>query len=100
MIADALVRYQQLKEPHVITKFTTGTDEHGSKIQQAAAAHNIPVNQYCDQISESYKNVFQQAQVNYSDFIRTSEQRHKTAVAHFWASFEKFLNHKKTLQIF
>lgn len=62
----------------------TGTDEHGTKVQQAAAAHNIPVAQYCQDISARYRNVFQQANIQNDDFIRTTEDRHKKAVEQFW----------------
>ncbi|XP_067616295.1 methionine--tRNA ligase, mitochondrial-like isoform X3 [Eurosta solidaginis] len=60
-----------------------GTDEHGTKIQQAAA-QTVPVAQYCEYISAQYRHVFAEASIANTDFIRTTEERHKTAVAHFW----------------
>lgn len=84
VIADAIVRYQRLKNPNVDCHFCTGTDEHGTKIQQAAASHNIPVDKYCNDISQSYKRVFHEAGIEHTDFIRTTEERHKKAVGHFW----------------
>ncbi|XP_067616342.1 methionine--tRNA ligase, mitochondrial-like [Eurosta solidaginis] len=60
-----------------------GTDEHGTKIQQAAA-QNVPVAQYCEYISALYRHVFAEARIANTYFIRTNEERHKTAVAHFW----------------
>lgn len=62
----------------------TGTDEHGTKVQQAASNHNIPVQQYCQDISTRYRSVFQQALIQNTDFVRTTEERHKKAVSHFW----------------
>lgn len=63
---------------------STGTDEHGTKVQQAAAAHNTQVEQYCQEISAKYRSVFQQASIHNTDFVRTTENRHKRAVAAFW----------------
>ncbi|KAH8326261.1 hypothetical protein KR067_004547 [Drosophila pandora] len=84
VIADAHCRYQRLKYPERKVRLCTGTDEHGTKIQQAAALHKVPVATYCDQISERYLEVFQNANILQDDFIRTTEERHKRAVAHFW----------------
>jgi len=84
VIADAHCRYQRLRNPEQDVRLCTGTDEHGTKIQQAAALHGIPVAQYCDDISERYREVFRSASIQPEDFIRTTEERHKRAVAHFW----------------
>ncbi|KAH8375892.1 hypothetical protein KR200_006401 [Drosophila serrata] len=86
VIADAHCRYQRLRQPGSLrqVRLCTGTDEHGTKIQQAAEVHGIPVATYCDQISERYREVFRNANIQTDDFIRTTEQRHKRAVAHFW----------------
>ncbi|XP_017874290.1 PREDICTED: methionine--tRNA ligase, mitochondrial isoform X1 [Drosophila arizonae] len=84
VIADAHCRYQRLRYPDTEVRLCTGTDEHGTKIQQAAAAHEVPVGQYCDEISARYREVFKAARIEYDDFIRTTEQRHKLAVSDFW----------------
>lgn len=84
VIADAICRYNTIKNPNRPSKLTTGTDEHGTKIQQAAAIHKVPVKEYCDRISASYQEVFDLAHVKYSDYIRTTESRHVKAVQHFW----------------
>ncbi|KAL7730499.1 hypothetical protein ACLKA6_000502 [Drosophila palustris] len=84
VIADAHCRYQRLRYPEKTVRLCTGTDEHGTKIQQAAAGHKVKVAQYCDEISLRYRRVFQAAGIAHDDFIRTTEQRHKTAVSHFW----------------
>ncbi|EDW81670.1 uncharacterized protein Dwil_GK10894 [Drosophila willistoni] len=84
VIADAHCRYQRLRHPNADVLLCTGTDEHGTKIQQAAAGHKVPVGQYCDEISQRYRDVFQAAHIQNDDFIRTTEERHKQAVSHFW----------------
>ncbi|EDW97601.1 methionine--tRNA ligase, mitochondrial isoform X1 [Drosophila yakuba] len=84
VIADAHCRYQRLRYPEQHVRLCTGTDEHGTKIQQAASLHGIPVAKYCDDISQRYREVFRSAGIQPEDFIRTTEDRHKRAVASFW----------------
>lgn len=88
VIADTIKRFQKIKNPGVPTFLATGTDEHGIKIQQAANIHKTPVASYCDNISSRYKEVFQLANISNDTFIRTTEQRHKTAVNHFWKNLQ------------
>lgn len=85
LVTDAIFRFENLVNPqNKIRIFTTGTDEHGIKIQQAAQKADTNVASYCDNISERYRNLFQQFQIGHTDFIRTTEKRHKIAVQHFW----------------
>ncbi|EDX12973.1 GD20436 [Drosophila simulans] len=84
VIADAHCRYQRLRYPELDVRLCTGTDEHGTKIQQAASLHGVPVAKYCDDISQRYREVFRSASIQQDDFIRTTEDRHKRAVANFW----------------
>ncbi|XP_004534150.1 methionine--tRNA ligase, mitochondrial [Ceratitis capitata] len=84
VITDAICRYQRLRQPEQSLHLCTGTDEHGTKIQQAASAQAVPVAQYCDDISARYREVFAEAGIANTDFIRTTEGRHKQAVAQFW----------------
>jgi len=44
----------------------------------------VPVAKYCDDISQRYREVFRSASIQQDDFIRTTEDRHKRAVANFW----------------
>ncbi|XP_063707196.1 methionine--tRNA ligase, mitochondrial [Culicoides brevitarsis] len=84
VIADAISRFERLLHPDRELLFSTGTDEHGSKIQQAAARNNITTGQYCDLISSKYRKLFDEASVCPSRFIRTTDSDHKTAVQAFW----------------
>nr|XP_021329980.1 methionine--tRNA ligase, mitochondrial [Danio rerio]XP_021336827.1 methionine--tRNA ligase, mitochondrial [Danio rerio]XP_694935.3 methionine--tRNA ligase, mitochondrial [Danio rerio] len=80
--ADCLHRYKLLQRYN--SRFATGTDEHGLKIQQAAgSAGKDPLN-FCTEVSESFKHVFQRCGISYTDYIRTTEKRHRQAVEHFW----------------
>ncbi|XP_064638975.1 methionine--tRNA ligase, mitochondrial-like isoform X2 [Lineus longissimus] len=82
VLTDAISRWKQMKRMNV--KFATGTDEHGMKIQKAAAAMRRNPLDYCTDISNNFKEMFSTSNISYTDFIRTTEERHKAAVHHFW----------------
>ena len=82
LLADVQSRYQKLKNRQ--TFFVTGTDEHGLKIQQAAAKQNMKISDFCNQNSSEFKKTFENFSIESDDFIRTTEQRHVQAVQHFW----------------
>lgn len=67
----------------------TGTDEHGQKVAQSAEKQNINPQDFCDSVSAIFKNLANKCNVNYSDFIRTTEDRHKTFVQKIWQKLEK-----------
>ncbi|XP_045539814.1 methionine--tRNA ligase, mitochondrial isoform X2 [Papilio machaon] len=89
LVADAVQRFEKLTNPDCNIIFSTGTDEHGTKIQQAAAKANLSLSTYCDKISQEYRDLFRDFNINHTDFIRTTEDRHKKAVAHFWKELVK-----------
>lgn len=76
--ADALARYHRRRGHE--TYFLTGTDEHGQKIERAAQAEGKTPIQFVDEIVASIKDLWAALHISYDDFIRTSEDRHKTAV--------------------
>ncbi|XP_051514925.1 methionine--tRNA ligase, mitochondrial-like [Myxocyprinus asiaticus] len=80
--ADCLHRYKLLQGYH--SRFATGTDEHGLKIQQATGNAGKDPLSFCTEVSESFRNVFQRCGILYTDYIRTTEKRHRQAVEHFW----------------
>lgn len=86
LLTDAVFRFNNLKSSASGNQgvFTTGTDEHGIKIQQAAARNNTPVEKYCHEISQKYRDLFRKFDIGHTDYIRTTEQRHALAVGHFW----------------
>ncbi|KAL1935512.1 hypothetical protein VTP01DRAFT_4652 [Rhizomucor pusillus] len=87
VIADTLKRYYALKGFDAY--LCTGTDEHGLKIQQAAAKANKSPQEFCDLVSESFKKLSNVADVSYTTFMRTTEPRHKKAVAALWKALEE-----------
>lgn len=86
VIADAIHRWQRLLNPADETCFATGTDEHGSKIQQAAVKVNKSLPEYCREISGKYRDLSAKFDVGYSDFIRTTDAEHVAAVHEFWVA--------------
>lgn len=81
--ADCLHRYKVLQGFN--SRFATGTDEHGLKIQQAAEAAGKDPLSFCTDVSERFKHLFNSCNISYTDYIRTTEQRHRRAVEHFWS---------------
>ena len=79
--ADVLARWRRLQNEEVF--FLTGTDEHGTKIAQAAAAHNKAPQQYCDEIAAQYQEAWKQLNISNDGFIRTTSAEQYTAVQHF-----------------
>ncbi|KAM9513750.1 methionine--tRNA ligase, mitochondrial isoform 2-T2 [Salvelinus alpinus] len=80
--ADYLHRYKLLQGFN--SRFVTGTDEHGLKIQQAANAAGQDPLSFCTKVSERFKYLFKSCHISYTDYIRTTEERHRCAVEHFW----------------
>jgi methionyl-tRNA synthetase len=79
VMADAFARYHRLKGEKV--RFLTGTDEHGQKIEKAAATQGIRPIQLADRVVARYHDLWKLLNISHDDFIRTSEDRHKQAVA-------------------
>ncbi|XP_030223740.1 methionine--tRNA ligase, mitochondrial [Gadus morhua] len=80
--ADCLHRYKLLQG--FKSKFSTGTDEHGLKIQQAAESAGKDPLIFCTDVSERFKRLFVQCNISYTDYIRTSDPVHRRAVERFW----------------
>ena len=82
IIADFFARFKKIDEFQV--HFLTGTDEHGLKIQRSAEKKNIDPKQFCDQISETFRSLSKTLNLTNTDFIRTTEDRHKKTVQYMW----------------
>lgn len=79
--ADAIARWKQLNNFNV--HFSTGTDEHGQKIERKAEENNLTPKKFADKMSKSFIKLCKTYSISHNDFIRTTEPRHKTAVEHF-----------------
>ncbi|KHN76022.1 Methionine--tRNA ligase, mitochondrial [Toxocara canis] len=89
LIADAAYRWNVLKRADSsgappCSLFTTGTDEHGTKIQKAAQAAGVQPKLFCDDVSASFRKLLSAFNIKPTDFIRTSESRHKRVVEDVW----------------
>ena len=62
------------------TFFLTGTDEHGQKVERSAAAAGVSPQQFADEVSASFKALWDRMGITYDDYIRTTEPRHIQAV--------------------
>ena len=76
--ADAVARWNRLLGRDV--HFLTGTDEHGLKVQRAAEDNNCLPIEWADQTVVRFKDAWTQLEISNDDFIRTSEERHYSAV--------------------
>jgi methionyl-tRNA synthetase len=78
IIADATARWHRLAGDDVF--FLTGTDEHGDKIAQAAAAAGVTPQALTDEISAAYRETWRRLGITNDDYIRTTEPRHQKVV--------------------
>ncbi len=79
IVGDAVARWHRLLGHDV--HFLTGTDEHGLKIQQAADAAGVAPQKFADDIAPLFEQAWQRLNISYTDFIRTTEQRHRAGVS-------------------
>lgn len=87
VLTDAIARYKRLTGYDVI--FTTGTDEHGQKVQNKALENNVSPQEYVDEISLEVRRIDDLLNVSYDKFVRTTNPNHKSIVAKI---FQKLYN--------
>ncbi len=78
IVADVLARYKRLQGYDVM--FTTGTDEHGQKIELNASKDGKTPKKYVDEIVEKFKSLWKILDISYAKFIRTTDTQHEKAV--------------------
>lgn len=76
--ADVLARYYRLAGRDVL--FLTGLDEHGQKVQQAAAKAGVAPQAHCDRLAPQFQNLWKKLTISNDAFIRTTDAKHKTVV--------------------
>ncbi|HEY6838421.1 MAG TPA: methionine--tRNA ligase [Geobacteraceae bacterium] len=83
LAADVLGRYKKLMGYEVF--FLTGTDEHGQKVEKAAnAAGETPI-ELADRVMKRFQALWEKLDIDYADFIRTTQDRHKKGVSHLFS---------------
>ncbi len=78
IVADTVTRYQRLFGKN--SRMLTGTDEHGDKVAQAAAAAGVSPLDYATRISDVFRGTWPRLGIETDDFIRTTEPRHAKVV--------------------
>lgn len=92
--ADALARYKKMKEFDVF--FLTGTDEHGLKIEEKAKELHMTPQDLVNQNTQIFQHLKTDMDVDYSDFIRTTDDRHVKTAQEIWTKiYEKGDLYKK-----
>ena len=81
VVADALARWRRLAGEDVF--FLTGTDEHGQKIDRAAAEAGLSPQEMADRTASRFVRAWAALGISNDDFIRTTETRHHAAVQAF-----------------
>ena len=87
IIADFFSRFKKIDGYNVY--FLTGTDEHGLKIQRSAEKQNKDPKSFCDEISKTFEDLTKTLNLSNTDFIRTTENRHKISVQKLWNILEE-----------
>jgi len=76
--ADILSRFHRIRGDE--TFFLTGTDEHGSKVAEAAEKVGISPQEFCDRNSQLYKDTWKKLNISNDYFVRTTDKRHERSV--------------------
>jgi methionyl-tRNA synthetase len=91
--ADVLARYWRLRGRDVF--FLTGLDEHGQKVQQAAAKAGIDPQAHCDKLAPQFQDLWKRLNISNNTFIRTTDAPHKSVVQRYLQElFDKQLIYK------
>src|SRR5512133_727224 len=86
LACDALARYKRARGYEVC--FLTGTDEHGQKVEKAAQAKGETPLELADRVMIRFASLWEKLGISNTDFIRTSQERHKDGVRHFFETIQ------------
>jgi methionyl-tRNA synthetase len=82
LVADTLARFHRMRGDD--TRFLTGTDEHGQKVEQTATERGLTPQQLVDQVAPRFDETWKALGIEGYHFIRTTEDRHKRVVRALW----------------
>lgn len=88
-LADVCARYYKLRGDEV--RFQAGTDEHGGKIAQKAAEQGLTPQEFVDEKAATFKEFIGKLNVEYTDFVRTTDPEHERRVQEIWRRLEKHI---------
>ena len=86
LACDVLARYHRGRGADVY--FLTGTDEHGQKVEKAAQTRGETPLELADRVVTRFQSLWEKLDIDYTDFIRTSQERHKAAVQEIFRVIE------------
>jgi methionyl-tRNA synthetase len=78
IVADVIARHRRRMGDDV--RFLTGTDEHGQKIERAAAREGIAPIELADRVVQTHHELWKKLNISHDDFVRTTEARHRVGV--------------------
>ncbi len=84
--ADVIARFHAALGEEVV--FNIGTDEHGTKIWEKAKEEGVTPQEFCDRMSEHFRNLKTLLDIGYTNFIRTTDEYHVKAAQAFWRRCE------------
>eukprot|EP00545_Synedropsis_sp_CCMP1620_P013548 CAMPEP_0119010286 /NCGR_PEP_ID=MMETSP1176-20130426/4909_1 /TAXON_ID=265551 /ORGANISM="Synedropsis recta cf, Strain CCMP1620" /LENGTH=568 /DNA_ID=CAMNT_0006962921 /DNA_START=127 /DNA_END=1833 /DNA_ORIENTATION=- len=79
---DVIARFMRLSGRDVF--FLSGTDEHGQKVEQSAAAKGVDPQSFVDDVSVNFRDLLKLMNISNDAFVRTTSDQHKEAVQHLW----------------
>ncbi len=82
LAGDVIARYKKLKGYDVF--FLTGSDEHGQKVEKAATSSGETPLELADRVVKRFQALWDKLDISYTDFIRTTQERHKEGVSHIF----------------
>ena len=85
VLADSMKRYHKLKGEDCY--MLTGTDEHGQKIEEKAKEQGKTPQEYVDVMAAYAKDLWAKMEIDYDDFIRTTDERHVKVVQKIFDRF-------------
>lgn len=86
LLCDAIARFHRLRGDK--TFFLTGTDEHGSKVAEAAAKAGKTPQELVDENSQKFRDCWRYLHISNDDFLRTTEPRHVKVVEEVFRRLE------------
>lgn len=90
LLGDVTARFHRLMDPTPgSTFFLTGTDEHADKVVTSAAAHSVTPLQWADRNAAEFEKAFAFMNASHDDFIRTTQERHKSKVLEYIRALQK-----------
>jgi len=87
IVADVIARYRRMTGRKVY--FLTGTDEHGQKIERAAAKQGIAPKELADRVVARYHELWSRLRITNDDFLRTTEPRHRKGVTRIFQRIQE-----------